>query len=194
MAAGDLTVTGNVTASSGTGTFNKVAVTDTVVVTNLNADKVDGADKDTDTSLAANSDAKVPSQKAVKSYIDTKDAQNAKLTGNQSIAGEKTFSTKIIDKNGHEVLGLTFESQHFDESWNTVVSTWTQRSHVFTFSGNPDAVINVELNVGWDRNYPIWWYIDAVTISTNQVTVTWKYWCGMADHTAYASIEICAVY
>ena len=39
MAAGDHTVTGTMTA-------NKVAVADTVVVANLNADQVDGADKD----------------------------------------------------------------------------------------------------------------------------------------------------
>jgi len=84
MAAGDFIVVGTVTA-------DKIAVTDTVVVTNLNADQVDGADKDTDVALAANSDTKVPSQKAVKAYIDTKDAQNVKLTGNQTIAGLKAF-------------------------------------------------------------------------------------------------------
>ncbi len=38
---------------------------------NLNADKFEKSDIDTDTSMAANSDTKVPSQKAVKAYIDT---------------------------------------------------------------------------------------------------------------------------
>jgi len=38
----------------------------------LNVDKVDGADLDTDGTLSANSDSKVPSQKAVKTYADTK--------------------------------------------------------------------------------------------------------------------------
>ena len=64
MAAGDHTVTGTMTA-------NKVAVTDTVVVANLNADQVDGADKDIDGTLAGNSDASVPTEKAVKTYVDT---------------------------------------------------------------------------------------------------------------------------
>ena len=64
MAAGDHTVVGTMTA-------DKVAVTDTVVVANLNADQVDGADKDIDGTLAGNSDASVPTEKAVKTYVDT---------------------------------------------------------------------------------------------------------------------------
>ena len=39
--------------------------------TNLNADKIESSYLDTDTALAANSDTKIPSQKAVKTYIDT---------------------------------------------------------------------------------------------------------------------------
>ena len=95
MAAGDHTVVGTMTA-------NKVAVTDTVVVANLNADQVDGADKDTDVALAANSDAKVPSQKAVKAYIDAADALKADDdavvhdTGAEAVAGVKTFSDGIV--------------------------------------------------------------------------------------------------
>lgn len=37
---------------------------------NLNSDKVETSVIDTDTTLAANSDAKLPSQKAVKAYVD----------------------------------------------------------------------------------------------------------------------------
>ncbi len=37
---------------------------------NLNADKIETSVLDTDTALAANSDAKIPSQKAVKAYVD----------------------------------------------------------------------------------------------------------------------------
>jgi len=39
---------------------------------NLNADKEEITNKDTDVTLAANSDTKYPSQKAVKAYIDSK--------------------------------------------------------------------------------------------------------------------------
>lgn len=38
---------------------------------NLNADKIETSVLDTDTALAANSDAKIPSQKAVKAYADS---------------------------------------------------------------------------------------------------------------------------
>jgi len=38
---------------------------------NLNSDKIETSVKDTDTTLSADSDDKIPSQKAVKNYIDT---------------------------------------------------------------------------------------------------------------------------
>lgn len=66
---------------------------DTTLVTNLNADQVDGADKDTDGALAANSDVKIPSQKAVKTYADARKAECVALTGDQTIAGIKTLSS-----------------------------------------------------------------------------------------------------
>lgn len=47
---------------------------------NLNTDKVETSVLDTDTALAANSDAKVATQKAVKTYIDTSGGQNASTT------------------------------------------------------------------------------------------------------------------
>lgn len=47
---------------------------------------------DTDNTLTANSDTKIASQKATKTYVDTKDAQNVKLTGNQTVAGQKTMT------------------------------------------------------------------------------------------------------
>ena len=48
--------------------------------TNLNADKIESSYLDTDTALAANSDTKIPSQKAVKTYIDTSGGANASTT------------------------------------------------------------------------------------------------------------------
>lgn len=62
-------------------------------------EKFDTANVDTDTSLTANSDSKVASQKAIKSYVDTKDGQNVKITGVQTVAGKKTFST-VPDTSG----------------------------------------------------------------------------------------------
>ena len=106
MALGDLEVKGKLkvvgtTEMTGSIDLNGGAL-DTTLVTNLNADKVDSADLDTDGALAANSDVKIPSQKAVKTYADTQDALKAndnavvKLTGDQTVAGVKTFSSQIV--------------------------------------------------------------------------------------------------
>lgn len=48
--------------------------------TNLNSDKIETSTLDTDTTLAANSDAKIPSQKAVKAYVDSGGNVNASET------------------------------------------------------------------------------------------------------------------
>jgi len=48
--------------------------------TNLNTDKIETSVLDTDTTLAANSDTKVATQKAVKAYIDTSGGANASET------------------------------------------------------------------------------------------------------------------
>lgn len=47
---------------------------------NLNTDKEEVSNKDTDTTLAANSDTKYPSQKAVKAYVDAGGNVNASTT------------------------------------------------------------------------------------------------------------------
>lgn len=47
---------------------------------NLNTDKIETSVIDTDTAMAANSDAKIPSQKAVKAYIDNVGGANASET------------------------------------------------------------------------------------------------------------------
>jgi hypothetical protein len=47
---------------------------------NLNTDKMELSYLDTDVSLSANSDTKVPSQKAVKAYVDTQGGANASET------------------------------------------------------------------------------------------------------------------
>lgn len=48
--------------------------------TNLNSDKIETSYIDTDTSMAANSDTKIATQKATKTYIDTQGGANASET------------------------------------------------------------------------------------------------------------------
>lgn len=47
---------------------------------NLNSDKIETSTLDTDTTLAANSDSKIPTQKAVKAYVDAGGNANASTT------------------------------------------------------------------------------------------------------------------
>jgi len=65
---------------------------ETIEASHIN-EKFDTANVDTDTSLAANSDSKVASQKATKSYVDTKDSTNVKTSGNQTVNDVKTFGS-----------------------------------------------------------------------------------------------------
>lgn len=69
---------------------------------NLNTDKIETSVIDTDTSLTANSDSKIPSQKAVKAYVDSGGQANAsetvrglvqEATAAQVTAGTDTGST-----------------------------------------------------------------------------------------------------
>lgn len=62
---------------------DNISTSDTVINTNfanLNSDKIETSVLDTDTALAANSDTKIPSQKAVKTYVDTQGGANASTT------------------------------------------------------------------------------------------------------------------
>jgi hypothetical protein len=62
---------------------DNISTSDTVINTNfsnLNSDKIETSTLDTDTTLAANSDSKIPTQKAVKTYVDAGGNVNASET------------------------------------------------------------------------------------------------------------------
>ena len=56
---------------NGDKAFNHLTTLDTAVVTNLNADMIDGAHKSTDVTFATGSDNLIPTELATKTYIDT---------------------------------------------------------------------------------------------------------------------------
>ncbi len=112
----NLTVTGNITgignlaiggSSVFTGTVDLAGgALNTDLVTNFNADLLDGAEKSIDGTLASNSDAKIPTEKAVKTYADAitaafqaadalkaNDSAVVHKTGDETIAGTKTLSS-----------------------------------------------------------------------------------------------------
>ena len=125
MAAGDHTVTGTMTA-------NKIAVADSVVVANLNADQFDGAEKSFDGTLVGNSDAAVPTERAIKTYVDTAGALKAndnavvKLTGNQTVAGVKTFSSRIIG--AFPLLHIRDEQANNTQGGDFTAGAWRKRT------------------------------------------------------------------
>jgi hypothetical protein len=97
--ANNLTVTG---ALAVTGASVLTGVVDfpggalnTDLVTNFNADLLDSAHKSIDGTLASNSDALIPTEKAVKTYADLRALDSAVVhdTGDETVAGIKTFSS-----------------------------------------------------------------------------------------------------
>lgn len=67
----------------------------TDIQTELNL-KIDSTYLDTDDTLAADSDTKIPTQQAVKGYVDTGLATKVATTGAETIAGVKTFSSSPV--------------------------------------------------------------------------------------------------
>jgi hypothetical protein len=114
--------------ATGTAPFT---VASTTLVTNLNADKLDGADLDTDGTLSANSDTKVPSQKAVKTYADAiglPEGTDVKSTG-------EVGATKFLREDGDGTC-----------SWQPVAASQSRGLQVFI---NGDAY--VDTNIVWLR-------------------------------------------
>lgn len=72
----------------------------------------------TDTNLGT-SDTVVPSQKAVKTYVDNKDSQNVHKTGTETITGNKTFTSNVVRANTNITKGTNPSSK----TWCTVAFT-----------------------------------------------------------------------
>lgn len=93
---------------------------------NLNSDKIETSVIDTDTTLAANSDTKIPSQKAVKAYIDAGGATafpSAFVTTSAGAAdadkGVKLNSSGVLDSTLLGTLDQSIQAYYFVEMNNT---------------------------------------------------------------------------
>jgi flagellar basal body rod protein FlgB len=64
---------------------------------NLNTDKFEKTDVDVDTTLAANSDAKVPSQKAIKAYVDANAIPPA-VSSEVTVGTTHTLTTTAVQR------------------------------------------------------------------------------------------------
>jgi len=141
--------------------------TDVDRVDNTDSDKMPLTYLDTTTTLAANSDTKVPSQKAVKSYIDT--AVAAKLSKNTAITG--ATKTKITyDANGLVTAGADLAEADIPAlsiskitNLTTTLSGKADASALTAHTGNtsnPHSVTKAQIGLGnvdntSDANKPI---------------------------------------
>lgn len=125
--------------------------------TNLNSDKLETSVLDTDTTLAANSDAKVATQKAVKTYVDTEVAGLSKVR----VRAYKSGGNQQIDNSYEKVL---FESESYDLGDNFASSTLTApRNGYYLIQANGDGDSNSSDS---DRAVSIAIYKDGVIYSS----------------------------
>jgi hypothetical protein len=94
---------------------------------NLNSDKIETSVIDTDTTLAANSDSKIPSQKAVKAYVDAGGATGFPTAYVTTSAGAAD-SGKGIKLNASGVLDQSFTTAPIVRTYLNAASpaTWTK--------------------------------------------------------------------
>jgi len=99
---------------------------------NLNTDKIETSVIDTDTALAANSDAKIPSQKAVKAYADAIQGPTIKTSGvsagpasssTQTVTHLLGFTPKVIRVTGYGRLAGSSVSQGGGSTTGTYTSS-----------------------------------------------------------------------
>jgi len=160
--SGDYTATQITNSPSGT-----IAATDVQTAINeLGTEKEEVANKSTSTALGA-SNTLYPSQGAVKTYVDTLDAQNVKLTGTQTVAGDKTFS-------GNTTLqAITTISQgfRFGASNRTTALTLASNSAVLNFCNATTAGFTITLPTATGRPGQMF-YFKKTDATANVVTIT----------------------
>ncbi|MDD5381861.1 MAG: hypothetical protein PHG53_09545 [Phycisphaerae bacterium] len=93
---------------------------------------------DTDGTLAANSDSSIATQKAVKTYVDTLSALCAKLAGNQTIAGVKTFSSFPVTPSSAPTTDYQVANKKYADDAVATGSTFT--AYTTKDSNNDDMV------------------------------------------------------
>lgn len=85
-------------------------------------------DLDQDTTLTNNSDEFIPSQKAVKTYVDNKDNNSVHKSGNETIAGNKTFSSTVAaDISGNAATATNATN---DGSGNQITTTYATKAEL----------------------------------------------------------------
>ena len=94
----------------------------------------------TDGTLSSNSDVLVPSQKAAKTYADTKDAAAVHLAGGESITGVKTFTSSVTVNSDLKTTG-----QITAGSGSNIITTAAGLLDATKLTGNLPAISGASL-------------------------------------------------
>ena len=141
--------------STGTSPFT---VASTTVVTNLNADKLDGADLVDEDDMSSNSATKVPTQQSVKAYVDTQltaedldvttdsgtiaidlDSETLTLTGGTGVDTSASSNTVTFALDLNE---LGTETTIADDDFIAMVDATDNGSGKITFENLEDAIFS----------------------------------------------------
>lgn len=110
---------------------------------NLNTDKMETSVLDTDTALAANSDSKVATQKAVKTYIDTAGGTNASLTVRGLVELATAAEINAATATGGSGAALVVTPDQLKLTTNPVVNVYTAGATWSKPAGLKYAVVEV---------------------------------------------------
>jgi hypothetical protein len=136
---------------------------------NLNADKIETSVIDTDTALAANSDAKIPSQKAVKAYIDALGSLTAKTSGVSN--GPASSSTQTVTHSLGRVPTVIRISGYGEMGGSSSSMTGGSSTGTYSSSGNRCVYVTSSIQagantVGTSTTYAV--YLSALQSATNE--------------------------
>lgn len=138
---------------------------------NLNADKIETSYLDTDTTLAANSDARVATQKAVKAYVDATGGQTFLVpTGAILPYGASTAPSNFLLCDGTEVSRSTYSTL-----FGVISTTYGAGNGTTTFN-LPDLRSSLPLGSGQRTRVMTFDGASAVDPATNIITVTSNDW------------------
>ncbi len=128
---------------------------------NFNADKLDGADKSVNTTLSENNDSLIPSQKAVKTYIDKRLLRSA--GSGQQLTG--SLYTQVLRPKAHDTydIGLTsirYRNAYFsggvNASYFNAISSRKKKKNIEDYENNAIEIIEslkiVKFNYKSDKN------------------------------------------
>lgn len=171
---------------------------------NLNTDKIETSVLDTDTALTANSDSKVATQKAVKTYVDTRQALTFKTgaatydlstaTGVQSITHGVGTTPKIVRITAIYSSGGTGTSTETTSHAYTVYDGTTQSSvSLFQRSSNGsatgfDAEHIADFRVRVSKGANDFYQLGVVTFGSSLISISWTK-VGTPTGTAYITWE-----